>query len=104
MKNNKKPVQSVRNTGNTNTRSNVYEMQVVASKKAAEAREGTFTHQLALLAKKPIVLGKLIEKVAASPDGQRVKRNPTEKKAVATVRVRQALTRFKDLVPARKSA
>lgn len=87
MKNNKKAV--------TRKNDNVYEMKVVANpKEVGEAREGTFKHQLAVLAKKPIVLASLIEKVAAKPEGQSVKRNPAERKAVASVRVRQALTRF----------
>ncbi len=88
MKNNKKKVAV------ETRKDNVYEMKVIASKEIAEARQGTFKHQLFLLARKPVVLQRLIEKVAAQPDGTRVKRNPAERKAVASVRVRQALTRF----------
>ena len=81
----KKPVQSV------------YQTRVVATKVIANTREGTFTHQLAMLARKPVVLANLITMVAAHPDGARKKRTPTQRQQVARVRVRQALTRFKYL-------
>lgn len=68
----------------------LYSTMVVATKKAQAFRQGSFFADMALVAHKPIALGKLVTVVAS---GVKL-RSKVPAKQVAHVRVRDAFTRL----------
>jgi hypothetical protein len=66
----------------------LYNTMVVATKKAEEKREGTFFHIMAGLAKKPVKLQTLIDKMVSTPG--HTNKTENKKRDVVQVRVRDA--------------